>query len=393
MSNEVVILDPDDIIRSGLSGFNEKELPLAIQGQISKLNELDKSVKKAMEAATLAKDSAISARNMSAGFGKKKVAIEELQSSGLDLAKAVQSGAEAQKISFEFQTKLAEISKYLFGLGVSNIASNRFVVRELEMRLKGASRGELSELARQELISVVKQLKEQEDILRKLEDLNKTIKDHDHTLKVQAQKNQYFDEQLQVYAEIDMRHSKQLKIHTETSKRLEEQLKDQADLDRLHSEKLQAQAEINKLHEEQLKIQAETDNKIEEKLQALVEIDSQHSEQLKIQAEIGKNFEKQLASQAELNKLNDEQLKILAENINKHEEQLDKFYEKNNDLNEQIKKNLKTIETQKIKINLLTDEVLNLKTLLDSKANNTLSKITLSIAIIAFIVALIHFFY
>lgn len=393
MSNELVVLEADDIIRSGLSGFNEKELPLAIQGQISKLNELDKSVKKALEAASSAKDSAISAKNMSAGFGKKKVAIEELQSAGLDLAKAVESGAEAQKISFEFQIKLAEISKYLFGLGVSNIASNRFVVRELEMRLKGASREELSEFARQELISVVKQLKEQEDILKKLEDLNKTIKEHDHTLNVQSQKNQYFDEQIQAHAEIDMRQSEQLKIHTETSKRLEEQLRNQAEIDRLHGEKLQAQAEVNKLHEEKLKIQAETDKKFEEKFLAQAEIDSQHSEQLQLHEKIGKSLEKQLESQAELDKFHNEQLKILAENIDKHDEQLDNFHEKNNDLNEQIKNNLNTIEAQEIKISSLNDEVLNLKTLLDSKANNALSKITLSIAIVAFIVSLIHFFY
>lgn len=100
-----------------------------------------------------------------------------------------------------------------------------------------------------------------------------------------------------------------------------------------------------------------------------------------------------MESQAELDKLHEEQLKILAENIDKHEEQLDTLHEKNNNLNEKIKNNLKTIEAQEIKMNSLNDEVLNLKTLLDSKANNAFSKITLSIAIIAFIVSLIHFFY
>lgn len=365
MSNELVVLEPDDIIRSGISGFDEKDLPQVVQEQISKLNELDKSVKKAMEAAASAKDSAISAKNMSAGFGKKKVAIEELQSAGLDLAEAVESGAEAQKISFEFQTKLAEISKYLFGLGVSNIASNRFVVRELEMRLKGASREELSELARQELISVIMQLKEQEDILKKLENLSKIIKNHDKTLKFQSQKNQSIDEQLQAQAESDMQHSEQLKV----------------------------QEEINKLYEEQLKIQAETNKKLKEKLQAQAEIDSQHSEQLKLHAKVGKNLEKQLESQAELDTVHDEQLKILTENIDKHKEQIINLHEKNNDLNEQINNNLKIIEVQEIKINSLNDELQNLKTLLDSKANNTLTKITLSIAIIAFVVSLIYFFY
>lgn len=365
MNNELVVLSPDEIIESGLSGFNEKDLPVMIQEQISKLKELDKSVKKAMKAADVAKDSANSARSKSAGFGKKKVAIEELQSAGIDLAEAVQSGAEAQKISFEFQTKIAEISKYLFGLGVSNITNNRFVVRELEMKLKGASKEELSELARQELISVVKQLKEQEDILRKQENFSKIIKIHDERLKVQFQKNQQIDEQL--------------KIHAETSKRLEEQLKAQAELGRLHSEQLEAHAENDKVHDEQLKIQAETDKKLEEKLQA--------------HAEIGKKLKNQLESQADFDKLHDEQLKILAENIDKHDEQLVNLHEKNNDLNDEIKNNLKTIEAQEIKIKMLNDEIHNLKILLDSKGNKTLSKITLAVAIIAFVASVINYLF
>ncbi|MDX6047613.1 MULTISPECIES: hypothetical protein [Bacillus] len=379
MNNELVVLSPDEIIESGLSGFNEKDLPVMIQGQISKLKELDKSVKKAMKAANVAKDSANSARSKSAGFGKKKVAIEELQSAGIDLAEAVQSGAEAQKISFEFQTKLAEISKYLFGLGVSNIASNRFVVRELEMKLKGASKEELSELARQELISVVKQLKEQEDILRKQENFSKIIKIHDERLKVQFQKSQQIDEQLQAHAEIDKRHSEQLKIHAEASKRLEEQLKTQAELGRLHSEQLEAHAENDKVHDEQLKIQAEIDKKLEEKLQA--------------HAEIGKKLKNQLESQAEFDKLHDERLKILVENIEKHDEQLVNLHEKNNDLNDKIKNNLKAIEAQEIKIKMLNDEIHNLKILLDSKGNKTLSKITLAVAIIAFVASVINYLF
>lgn len=64
----------------------------------------------------------------------------------------------------------------------------------------------------------------------------------------------------------------------------------------------------------------------------------------------------------------------------------------NNNLTAQIDSNLKTIEEQEIKINMLKDEMTNLKISLDSKANNMLSKITLAIAIIAFIISVIHFF-
>ncbi|MEH7653482.1 hypothetical protein, partial [Bacillus safensis] len=134
----------------------EADLPEIISTQVKKLNEVDINVKKAMYAAREAEDSAEKASKLSAGFGQKKKAIEELQKVNVSLAKATQSGVQAQKTSFEFQKKLAEISKYLFSLGVSNIAHNRMVLRELEMRLQNASEEEISELAQQELMQVIK---------------------------------------------------------------------------------------------------------------------------------------------------------------------------------------------------------------------------------------------
>jgi len=163
-------------------GVGEKMLPELIQGQIGKLNELDAGVKKALDAAGKAEQRAKSAGERSAGRSlfkdRKKEAIEELQEAGIELAGAVQSGAEAQKLSFELQMRLAEVTKYLFTLGISNIAANRVVVRELEMRLRGASEAELSDLARQEVTSVIRQLKEQEDLLRKQEQMTEALRGH-----------------------------------------------------------------------------------------------------------------------------------------------------------------------------------------------------------------------
>lgn len=158
--------------------LNDKDLPSLIGGQVNELNVLNDKIKLATEAAERAKKSAEEAKQVSVGFFNKKTAIEELQEAGGMLANAVQSGVEAQKTAFEFQTKLAKISKYLFGLGASNIANTRSVIRELELRLSGASEEELSDLAQQELLNVVKQLKEQEDILKKQADFSKVLKSH-----------------------------------------------------------------------------------------------------------------------------------------------------------------------------------------------------------------------
>lgn len=167
--------------------FDEKMLPELIQSQIRKLNELDAGVKKALGAAGKAEQRAKEAGKLSASFwsfsDQKKEAIEGLQKAGIELAEAVQLEVQAQKLSFEFQTRLAEITKHFFTLGVSNIAANRVVVRELEMRLRGASESELSELARQEVMSVIQQLKEQEDLLRKQEQMRKELSGHDSKIK------------------------------------------------------------------------------------------------------------------------------------------------------------------------------------------------------------------
>lgn len=179
---EVQISDPE-IQEINFVAVDEKMLPELIQGQIIKLRELNESVTAALEAAKSAEEKAKKVKNLSASwslFGdKKKDAIEGLQEVGAELAEAVQYGAKAQKLSFEFQTRLADVTKYLFNLGVGNIVANRVVVRELELRLSGASKEQLSELARNEVISVIRQLKDQEDLLRKQERMQERLKEQD----------------------------------------------------------------------------------------------------------------------------------------------------------------------------------------------------------------------
>lgn len=259
MSEKSLVLSSDEIIESGLLNYSVKLLP-EINRRIDKLNELSIRVEEASEAATKAEDSAKNAMYMSAGFGKKKAAIEGLQKASVNLAEAVQAGAEAQRISFEFQRELAEISKYLFGLGVSNLAMNRTVVRELELRLKGASEEELSELARQELMTVIKQLKAQEDILLKLDKNTKWLKNHEESMKNheeiiknQLLKIQQIDEELQKQADVDKVLENQLKIQDDTNKWFEQKLHEQEAIYKDQEEQLVNLREKNSELNEQIK--------------------------------------------------------------------------------------------------------------------------------------------
>ena len=145
---------------------NQSELPNIITDQWRDIQGLEDKVKKSVKMAQTAKTSADRAYGKSAGLGHKKEAIESLQEASVDLAESQVQVVEAQQLSFEYQKKLSEITKYLFALGVSNIAANRTVVRELELKLRGASEGELSDLARKEVLSVISQLKAQEDMMK-----------------------------------------------------------------------------------------------------------------------------------------------------------------------------------------------------------------------------------
>lgn len=254
MKNNITVLNPVELPAQ----LEKSELPSIITGQINKLNDLDNKVKTAIEQANAAEAAADYARRKPTGLFEKKDAIETIQSALCDLAGAVSSGAEAQKVSFEFQTQLADITKYLFGLGVSNLALNRSVVRELELRLSDASAEELSDLARQETLNVIRQLKAQEDILIKQEKLDKKIKSvHDENVKL--------SKQLEEQAETDKHRDEKLQILDESNKRFAEELKAQVETDRQHNEFLTSLAK-----------------KEDENAKALIELKNEYSSSLAV---------------------------------------------------------------------------------------------------------------
>ncbi|MEG0367732.1 MAG: hypothetical protein RR585_12905, partial [Coprobacillus sp.] len=123
MSEEVIILDVNKV--------NIEELPSILSSQFDKLEVLEENVKKSVLMAIEAKNEAEYAQVKIGLFeSTKKNAIELLQGACEGLAEGIMTAAEAQKVSFEYHTKLTEITKFLFGLGVSNLAMNRSVERE-----------------------------------------------------------------------------------------------------------------------------------------------------------------------------------------------------------------------------------------------------------------------
>ncbi len=176
------IVSSDNGLEMQSTSIDLAKIPSAITACILPLGELNKKVKEAEKRAKEAKDAAEETEKKSAGFGKKKEAIESIQGSIVTIAKAQELAAKAQRLSFEYERKLAEAMQYLFALGVSNIAANRTVCRELELKLKGASSQQISTLAKTEILNVIKQLKAQEDIMQQQDNQKKRLKELDSNI-------------------------------------------------------------------------------------------------------------------------------------------------------------------------------------------------------------------
>jgi len=248
----------ENITMLDVTKVSENQLHSIISTQFTKLTELEDNVQNAVNLAVQAKEKAENAK-VSAGLFKKKAAIEALQEAADGSANALITMAEAQKLSFEYQTKLTEITKYLFGLGVSNIAMNRSVVRELELRLKGASEEDISELAQQELRNVILQLKSQEDIMKKQEFLARKVKEQagqiqeiDRQIDVMEATDEAQDEKIEENAEKIDKHDKALSTQQEKDAEHDRKFYEKDILDGKQNQKIEKNTELIIKHEQAL---------------------------------------------------------------------------------------------------------------------------------------------
>lgn len=212
--NEVEIKQDGEIITVKVD-----EVPVIISSQIDAISELEEKIKSSDDSAknAMAYVNSDMKRYQLKGKGifKHRAGntidiVEGSQAAVKKLAEAQQVSVEAMKQSFEFQKKLAQASKYLFELGCANITVNRIAVRSIEAKLTGASAEKISELAKQEMMAVVRQLKEQENILKKQEDLKNKIKESKSEIVQNKQSISVIENSLQKKDRIDAEQSQKL---------------------------------------------------------------------------------------------------------------------------------------------------------------------------------------
>lgn len=165
-----------------LSNLNVNDLPRVISQQFSALVDLESKIKNAEDSAIKAQESAEKAKNMSAGFGKKKAAIEALQDTAKATSQGLKDSTEANIVLFDYQKQLSQITQYLFLLGVGNIAMTRTVVDRLRHELEGVPDDKISDLAKNEILLVIEQLKAQENMAMRQAEHASALEEHDELI-------------------------------------------------------------------------------------------------------------------------------------------------------------------------------------------------------------------
>ena len=155
-------LDADQMI------IDASKIPGLVDEQIKKLKALDEKVQDVLANAKDAKDSADWARSCkkSGILGIARAdALETISDAVKALGDANESNAQGLSEVFGFMQSLAEISKGLFGLASMSMVAHNTVVQQLELKMRGASGEELSELAQNELERTISILKNQGNVL------------------------------------------------------------------------------------------------------------------------------------------------------------------------------------------------------------------------------------
>lgn len=228
--------------------FSNTILAMQVSEKIDAICVIDREYQEVLscvDAATRRAESAQKAAEQSSGrrrLSRRKV-IESLQVSVKEQALAVEANAQANKKITALQKKIINATKAVFTLEVSNIAENRSVYQQLEMKLQGASEQELSDFAQKEILAVMKQLNERHDIMAKQEHLKDKLHQQQESIDdLKVGYNQLKGENEQLKAEVKKIYSENVAQHG----------------DKKHSHKTEKrQPPVNDYEEEQGQLEAD----------------------------------------------------------------------------------------------------------------------------------------
>ena len=258
MENEIVYVDD--------KAYEVKEIPEIINNTWKQLQNVKAQCDAAKEKAEKAKKD--SENLVEVKWYNKKDAIIGVQHALKSNTEAIDSLADANKVSFEYQNALSQMTKMLFKLSVGTRAATRSVIREVRRLLENASAEELDALAEEELNRVLVELNAQEDLAKKQQRTFGLLKEQDDRLS--AQENILSEQEYQLYE-----HEKKIKFVANQIKRVSEKEDENVKLIHKQSDRIDDNAnriqkgekkdkQQDKIIEEQARKDLEHDRRLDE---------------------------------------------------------------------------------------------------------------------------------
>lgn len=277
-------------------------------------------------------------------------------------------GVQAKQMEYERQ--IADVSKYLFGLSAKNMADANSVLIELNARLEGASEEEIGEMAKQQLLAAMDQLKSQENIKNRLTTTEENISDQ--------------SKRLDDIESVDETQNAELFAQAQQNKQQDDELARQAEKDAEHDEKLAQQAEKDAEHDKLLSQLAANIETHDERFAQQELVNAEHDRLLAQQEEKDLDHDRRLDEQAEALKEHGERLNDLERRADEHDSALAQH-------GTDIAGNTDTIQEQAALIVQLNEEISALKLALETKASKKADLVSLILAGASLLGVIIHF--
>lgn len=275
----------------------------------------------------------------------------------LALADSQTALLQVQETQMAYQHQIADATKFLYGLSAYNMASTQSVLINLQAVLSGASKEKLGEMAQQQLLLAMDQLKNQENIILRIQENRKLIdglsmdlSNQNYRIESNAKKNSELDGRIDALEKSDKElHIKEIK----------------------QDNFIQASIEHNKKQDIKIEELVQKDNEQDKLLQNGVERDRQQDELLSTHfeklSEHDKSFEEHRNKITKLELQNGNNTDEIKGVKNSLEQQGQALTEKNTELD---KKYADT--TQRLK-----DELLKFKTVADKDRETIVENISL----------------
>ena len=246
--------------------------------------------------------------------------LVEVQSA---LAESQESILQVQEIQMAYQGQIADATKFLYGLSAYNMSSIQSVLINLEAVLSGASKEKLGEMAQQQLLLAMDQLKNQENIILGIRENRKRIDNIDSIVAVQGEdidkisrKNSEQDARLEKLENTD-------KDLVKEGRERDKLLQAGDEHDKKQDLEIAAQAKKNEEHDRLLQAGEEHDKKQDLELVARAKKDEEHDRLLQAGKEHDKKQDLELAARAKKDEEHDKKIKDLLERCTEIQEKAD----------------------------------------------------------------------